>query len=819
MLGHYEILRLLGKGGMGEVWRARDTRLKREVALKVLPAEVAKDPSRLARFQQEAETVARLNHAHIVTLHSVEEDAGVRFLTMELVEGESLDQIIDRGGLPLDSVFQIGTAVADALATAHEEHVVHRDLKPANIMVSKAGVVKVLDFGLAKLTVENSALQSIDEIDETRRRELTRQGTVMGTVPYMSPEQARGLPVDHRSDIFSLGIVLYELATGQRPFRGATMSDLSSAILRDTPPPVTELRPELPHHLGRIIAHCLEKDPDQRTQSARDIRNELRSLRDEVRHGGSGETVTSPPSGPAAPAGTPRRALWMAIAAVAVIVTAATMFVSARSRVPAGPPALMQSAASAATVVPAAIDKRSIAVLPFVNMSSDKDQEYFSDGISEELLNLLAKIPELRVAARTSSFSFKGKNMPIPEIGKQLNVSHVLEGSVRRSGDKVRITAQLIHADDGYHLWSETWDRTLDDIFAVQDEIAADVVRQLQVTMLGSAPKVRKTDPEAYALYLQARALSRQGTPEAMDKADGLLNRALEIDPRYAPAWNGLAVNAINRPRLGVGTTAEGVARARAATAKALEADPENAPAHAGLGFIALLENDIADAATHLERALALDPSGLGALSTSATLLYLLGRINETLAIEEFLCRRDPVNPGFHTNLASSQIEKGRFDEAIASLRTALSLSPGRGGAHSLVARALLLKGDARAALTEVEKEPSELWRMITLPMIYHALGRRAESDEALGNLIARYEKDGAFNIAYVYAYRGERDRAFEWLDKAIAYQDPGLGDAPTQPFLASLHSDPRWLPFLRRIGKAPEQLAKIRFKVTLPPE
>jgi TolB-like protein/class 3 adenylate cyclase/Tfp pilus assembly protein PilF len=466
-----------------------------------------------------------------------------------------------------------------------------------------------------------------------------------------------------------------------------------------------------------------------------------------------------------------------------------------------------------------AIPEKSIAVLPFVNMSEDKSNEYFSDGISEELLNLLAKIPQLQVTARTSSFSFKGKEVAIPEIARTLHVAHVLEGSVRKAGNSVRITAQLIKADTDTHLWSQTYDRKLDDIFAIQDEIAADVVKQLKVTLLGAAPKALTTDPEAYALYLQAVQLGRQyTTAEAYQQSDALYRKVLAIDPRYAPAWEGLSSNFMGETSLGPLSTNEGYAQAREAAMKALAIDPEYAPAHARLGDIAAdRDNDLADAAQHLEHALALDPTDLSVLTTSASLLQSLGRSDEALALDEALVRRDPVNVNVLFNLGWAQRHAGRLDAAIASFRTVLSLSPGRGGVHYFLGVALLLKGDAQGALAEIEQETIESYKLMGLPLAYHALGRKADSDAALAALIAKYEKDASYNIAYIYAYRGEADQAFAWLDKAVDYGDNGLSGIVTEKLFDKIHSDPRWLPFLRKLGKSPEQLAKIEFKVTLP--
>jgi TolB-like protein/Flp pilus assembly protein TadD/class 3 adenylate cyclase len=465
-----------------------------------------------------------------------------------------------------------------------------------------------------------------------------------------------------------------------------------------------------------------------------------------------------------------------------------------------------------------AIPEKSIAVMPFVNMSEDKSNDYFSDGISEELLNLLAKVPQLKVTARMSSFSFKGKELDIPEIARRLGVAHVLEGSVRKAGDQVRITAQLIHAADGFHMWSETYDRKLDDIFKIQDEVADKVVKELKVTLLEPQPKSRTTDPKAYALYLQAKQLGRQFTAEAFEKSDALYRQVLEIDSRYAPAWQRLAVNFISKADAGTVSGNEGYVRGREAVEKALAIDPDYAPAHALLGVIAEDQNDLAGAAKHFERALTLDPTDLDVLQNAAIFLSDIGRVDEALALQQAIVRRDPVNTIALNNLGYYQRLSGRYDEAIASARMALSLSPSMGSAHSLVADALLLKGDAAGALAEIEKEPNESVRMITLPMVYHALGRKADSDNALAALIAKYEKEDSSNIACVYAFRGEADQAFAWLDKALEHHE-GLSQIVTGNLFDKIHSDPRWLQFLRKIGKAPDQLAKIKFKVTLPPQ
>ncbi|HKI84569.1 MAG TPA: protein kinase [Candidatus Krumholzibacteria bacterium] len=801
-LAHYTITGQLGRGGMGEVYRARDTRLDRDVALKILPAEFADDPSRLERFEREAKTVAGLNHPHIVHMYSVEEDRGIRFLTMELVEGRSLDEGLPTDGLPLSQVFEIGIAIADALASAHAKGIVHRDLKPANVMVTEDGRVKVLDFGLAKVIQDTSG----SDIDATEIVGLTQLGAVMGTVPHMSPEQLRGQAVDSRSDIFSLGILLYELAAGRRPFVGVSNADVTSAILRETPQLLTELKPELPGPLSRIVMRCLEKEQDNRYQSALDIRNDLRELRREVDSGVSRSSSWMSETKPVTRGA--RGRWWMAVSAVALVFVAAIVFLQGRGK---------QTPATEPVPTPPAPPEQSIAVLPFADLSPQQDKEYFSDGIAEELLNLLARVHGLKVTARTSSFSFKGKEVEVPEIGRQLGVSHVLEGSVRMAGDRVRITAQLIQTADGFQVWSQNWDRTLDDIFAIQDEIAGEVVKELKVTLLGDAPKVRATDPKAYALYLQAVQLAGMRSADGFAQSDSLYRAALAIDPDYAPAWVNLAGNLVNEVFLGLSSADEGFPRAQQAANKALAIDQESADAHGALGSIAVGEGKLADAAMHFKRALELDPASPSVLGNSSALLKSLGRLDDAIALDEEAVRLDPINTAWLFNLAAAKHWAGHEDEAIALFRTVLSLSPGFGGAHLLLGEALLAKGDAEAALAEFNQEQYELYRLIGLPLAYHDLGRDAEFKSALDEVVTKLGPVSPYDAGSVFAYCGDADSAFEWLGKSVAANDGGSLLILVDSLYKSVHSDPRWLPLLRKLGKAPDQVDKIEFKVTLP--
>ncbi len=467
---------------------------------------------------------------------------------------------------------------------------------------------------------------------------------------------------------------------------------------------------------------------------------------------------------------------------------------------------------------PATAVDRSVAVLPFVDMSASRDQEYFADGISEEVLNLLAKVPQLRVIARTSSFSFKGKEADIAEIARKLGVAHVLEGSVRTSGDKVRITAQLIRASDSSHLWSETYDRELTDVFAVQDEIAAAVVAQLKVSLLGAAPKTRATDPRAYGYFLQARELARQYNVAAFEKAARLYQQALAIDPSYAPANVGLAVVYFGQADLAVLTPQQTLAQSREVLDRAVQADPEYAPAYAYMAQNeTFIERDFPAAARHLERAFELDPGNIDIVGVASAIVRRLGRLELAIALGEYQVSRDPVNVDGYDALGLAYNYSERLDDSIQAYRTLLSLAPDSGWEHTAYGNVLMRKGETEAALEQYRQEPVEVYRLTGLATANFTLGRKAESEAALGELVTKYADTKPTVIASVYAVRGDRDQAFAMLDRAERHQDIDLGAIAKMPSFRDLQADPRWLPLLRRLGIAPEQLDAIKLDVTVP--
>ena len=756
-LGTYEIIAPLGAGGMGEVYRARDTRLGREVALKLLPAGIARDPGRLARFEREARIVAGLNHPNIVVLHSIEDDGQVRFLTMELVEGRDLTSLVAAGGLPLAQVLDVAIELSDALVAAHEKGVVHRDLKPANVMLTRDGRVKVLDFGLAKLGLAEPGAELAEAA--TVVAPLSSDGQVLGTIPYMAPEQIRGEAVDTRTDLFALGIVLYELASGKRPFAGETPVDVGHAILREQPRPLASIRPGLPPDLDRIVGRCLEKNPRERFQTALDVANDLRGVRKELERGASSLSAR-PASGPAA----------------------------------------------------------SIAVLPFVNHSHDEGDEYFSEGLADELLNVLAKIRGLRVVARSSAFTFKGKNATVAEVGRVLNVATVLEGSVRKAGNRMRISVQLVKAPDGYHLWSESYDRTLEDIFAVQDDIAQSVVKELRSALLGkaadatleqgandavaAAAKGRATDPEAHRLLLQARYFAEHNTREDTAKSIAYLKGALVKDQGFAIAWAELGAMYTREADRSWAPVVEGYGQAREAAMRALALEPELAEGHVTLGNIQMTYDwDWRGAEASCRRALALAPGSVLVLRGAATVIGWLGHLDEAIELCQRALAQDPLSAVAYNRLANNLHRSGRLSEADTAYRKALELAPHRSGTPERLALNLLAQGRGEEALAEVQQEPEGWVRLYALAIIHHAAGRHSESEAALQELIRKHEADSAYQVAEVYAARKEADLAFTWLERAYVQRDPGLSEVRIDPLYCSLHADPRWSAFLHKMG------------------
>jgi len=806
-LAHYRITAVIGAGGMGQVYRATDTKLGREVALKVLPAEMASNQERLARFRREAQALAALDHPGIVTVYSVEEADGVHFLTMQLVEGQPLDRIIPGSGLPRERLLAIAISLAEALAVAHEKGVVHRDLKPANVMALDDGRVKVLDFGLAKIAVQQEAAESALPTEAR-----TRDGVVMGTVPYMSPEQVSGRPVDHRTDIFSLGILLHEMATGRRPFAGDSHAELASAILREVPPPVTDRRVDLPSALAEVIDRCLEKDPERRPQSAREIVDALRQISGAPSQGARAER--SPDSGGAraeeglgvAERGPGRRWLWIGVGVAAIVVAVGIGYVATRrgSSTESAREAAGARSAAPVSVPVATVPDRSIAVLPFADMSEKKDQEYFADGLAEELMGMLSRVPSLKVAARTSSFYFKGRQATTAEIAKTLGVGHLLEGSVRKSGDRLRVSAQLVRAADGFQLWSETFDRRLDDVFQVQDEIANAVVKALEVTLLeGDMPKAAAThSQEAYSLFLQARQLHYRGTHADNLTGISYLERAIKLDPNFAPAWFGLG-DALVYDYVQFGSETHAAVRRRAGEAAetALRLDPNLADAHLLMGrVLGELDWNWPAADAELRRAVELDPNNMLALWMSSVYALVGDRLDEALRFANRVQAVDAISWGSYWAMGDVQWRMGDVADAEASYRKAAELNPTSGAMHAWLGITLLRQGRPEEALTEMQRETDEGWKLYGLALTLDALERRAEADRAMTALESTMADTRAWSIASLYACRGELDKAFSWLDRAYRLRDGQLPLIQADPCVGFLEPDPRYAELRKKV-------------------
>jgi len=789
-LAHYRITASLGAGGMGEVYRATDTRLGREVALKVLPAGMAASPDRLERFRREATMLAALDHPGIVTVHSVDEADGLHFLTMQLVEGESLDHLIPEGGLGVDRIVEIGAAVAEALAAAHAKDVVHRDLKPANVMVTTDGRVKVLDFGLAK-----SAAPSSDEaLDSEMATDLhTRGGMVMGTMPYMSPEQVVGRAVDHRTDVFSLGVMLYEMATGRRPFEGASPAELSSAILRDPPPALTTRTADLPEGLTRIIARCLEKDPADRFQTMRDVETALRDVGPDH----SRRQASRPRD---------RRRRWgVVMTAGAVALVAALAFLLARS-------GILDSGAEPARTA-ATPEIRSIAVLPLDNYSGDPGQDYFAEGMTDALTADLARISRIRVISRGSAMQFGGDNRPsTPEIAKALDVDAIVEGSVSRSGDRVRITAQLIDARADRHLWADSFERSSEDVLALQSDMAAAIAREINVqltpaerTQLESASRV---DPEAYDAYLKGRYFFNRPSDENLRKAIERFEDAIAIDPEFVPALSGLSDAYLwSGYNEGFLTASEARPKAKAAAEKAIRLDENSAEAHTSLANFKLwYEYDWAGSDAEFRRAIALNPSYAYARDQRAIGLAFQGRFEESIAESRRAMELDPLNPQIPLDATIALVWHGNLQAAMDLARQAENLDPtyffpqwSYGWLHVQVGRT----EEAIPFFQNAKTMESPAFVSAWLAYAYGASGDR-EGAEAEAEELKELSLDGVvtpFNQALVALGLGDHARAVSLLEQARAMDSQWLGWLRNDRIYDPLRADPRFAALMMKLG------------------
>ncbi len=649
-LGHYHILEKLGEGGMGIVYGVEDTKLHRRVALKILPRETASSPERLARFEREVRSVAALDHPNIVTIYSVEDVGGVNFFTMEWVRGQSLSRVIPMGGMSQEEILAIAIPMASAVAAAHRRGITHRDLKPDNVMIGEGGRLKILDFGLAKL---DDSAASREGMTVAASGSVTQEGKILGTVSYMSPEQAEGKPVDARSDVFSLGIVLYEMATGKRPFAGDNPISTLSAILRDTPPSVDVVKRGLAPEFARIVQRCLEKDPNRRFSQAQDLFVELQSLQQKAASGTLDRRSK----------GRPRPAMLAAAALGVAALAALAPFAISRMR---------DRGDSVGNVSGRPVREASLAILPFTNASHDPANEPITNGIHDDLLTQVSKIAAIKVISRTSVMEYKDTSRNLKKIAEELDVAHVLEGSVQRSGDRVRINVQLIDADTDRHLWAETYDRELTarNIFEIQGEIARTVAGQLQATLMPHASArfaaVPTENLDAYELYRRGITLNDEHSDaQSLLKAAELFEQALKLDPKFAVAAAELGNQHAFIYWMYFDHTEERMDRAKAAIDRAFELSPGLIEAHVALGYYYYWRYlDYDRALQEFGKALEQEPNNMEAIRGTGSVLRRKGRFPEALNMYRRALELDPRSVNNVATLAETLGLMRQFEEA-----------------------------------------------------------------------------------------------------------------------------------------------------------
>jgi len=756
-LGSFEVGTLLAAGGMAEVYRARDTRLGRDVALKVLPDAFAADAGRLARFEREARAVAALNHPNIVTLYSLEEEDGLRFLTMELVSGRTLDRLIPPGGLALETLVVYALPLADALAAAHRRGIVHRDVKPGNVMLADDGRLKLLDFGIATIAASGDAVAPLDA-----KGHLTREGLVVGTYRYMSPEQLRGHPLDCRSDVFALGVVLYELATGRAPFGGATLAEIGSAVLREQPAAVYVFRPDLPRGLSDLIMRCLQKDPRRRFADAGEIARELPGL------ARAAESAPAPATGPAS------------------------------------------------VVLPPidVLEPPSVAVLPFVNLSTSAENEVFADGITDDVIAHLAKIRSLKVISRTSVMSLKKREQSLREVGSILGVGAILEGSVRRDGNRVRIVAQLVEAETDQHLWAETYDRDLTDIFAIQTEVALQIAAALRAELSpGERSRIRRApthDLDAYQLYLQGRSSFKRYTEEGFRLGIRNFERAAAEDPGFALAYVGLACVYAECPNEGFLSLRPEVAleRAKEAVARALALDDGLGDAH---GILALLrfvcDFDWAGAEEEFKLAIELSPGSADVYDHYGWMCAALERYDDAIVLSKRARELDPL--AHRSDLGTALLRAGRYQEALDLAARIVEFEPTFPRGHSVAAWALLKLGRHAEGVAALERSvalaPESTMFLGQLGQAYGLTGNEGWARAILQRLHERVRQGyvSPYHFAYVHAGLGEQDQAIDWLERAFEQRAGAVYGIKGSFLFASLKSHPRFVALLKRMNLA----------------
>lgn len=810
-IGRYQILARIGRGGMGEVFLAQDTSLGRRVAVKLLRSDFTRNEERLRRFRQEAQAASALNHPNILTIHEIGQEDSLHFMATEYVEGETLREHISRARLPLGQLLDIAVQVAGALAAAHNTGIIHRDIKPENIMVRTDGYVKVLDFGLAKLTdpkTSHSDAPTLVKVD-------TEPGVVMGTFSYMSPEQARGLTVDARTDIWSLGVMIYEMATGRQPFKGQTASDVMSLILQKEPTPLAHSWPEVPGELERIVRKALHKDKEERYQTIKDLLIDLKNLRKELELEAEMERSAAPRSGGSTSSGQFAAATAHSKSSAEYIVTeikqhkrGTTIFILAILIIAIAILASFHFLNSNKSI-------NSLAVVPFLNATADPNTEYLSDGISESLINNLSRLPHMKIMSRSSAVRYKGKETDVQTIGRELGVDAVLMGRVTQRGDDLSISIELVDARDNRHIWGEQYNRKLSDILVVQEAISREVTEKLRVQLTGEEQKrLNKAptgNPEAYQLYLKGRYYLSKRTDEGLKKAMEYFNQAIEKDPSYALAYSGLADSNMYIMRLGFLrdlSPREAYLRANSTATKALEIDDNLAEAHTSLAVVKMeYEWDWAGSEREFKRALELNPNDAEAHHQYSHYLTAIGRTHESFVESLRALELDPLSLPLNAHLAWHHVNARQYDQAIEQCRKTIEMDPNFPQAHDFLAGAYEQKGMHQETIAEFQKAISlsgnSLHIRAELGHAYAVAGRQQEALKIMDELkrLSKESYISPYDVAMIYVGLGQNDQAFEWLQKAYEERSDWMRYLKVDPRSDPLRSDSRFTELVRRVG------------------
>src|SRR6266516_2906606 len=818
-LGPYQIISQLGVGGMGEVYLAQDGRLGRKVAVKLLPSYFTRDRDRVGRFRQEARAASALNHPNIITIHEIGELNDQQFIVTEFIDGETLRERINRGPLPLNETLDIATQVTSALDAAHKAGIIHRDVKPENIMVRRSGLVKVLDFGLAKLT--EKPLTETNDSDVPTLIQTDPQ-VVMGTVNYMSPEQARGLAMDARSDIFSLGVVLYEMITGRKPFQGQTVADTLIAVLQEEPLPLVQQRPEVPAELERIVRRALQKEREKRYQTAEEVLHDLKSFDAEIEFAAKLERPATPNASGSIDSAARQTAAGMSGESLPRPISSAEYIITEIKHNKRGTAIFLL----ATLIISIAIFRyfhfidrhkaiSSLAVLPFVNVTDDPNTEYLSDGITESLINNLSRVSHMRIMSRSSVFRDKGKEPDVQMIGRELGVEAVLTGRVTQHNDELSISIELVDARDNSHIWGEQYNRKLSDILAVQQAISREVSEKLRVQLTGEEQK-RFSQPatensEAYQLYLKGRYCLNKRTDEGLRKSIGYFDQTIEKDPSYALAYSGLADSNIYLLRLGVfhGLYPKEVyLRAKSAAMKALELDDSLAEAHTSLALVKMeYEWDWPGSEKQFERALELNPNEAEVHHQYSHYLIAMGRIHESLVESLRALELDPLSLPLNAHLGWHYLYARQYDQAIEQCRKTIELDPNFPQGHDFLGAAYEQKAMYAEAISEFQKaitlSGNSLHIKAELGHLYAVAGKDEEAMKIMDELkgLSKETYVSPYDVAMIYVGLAQRDQGFDWFQRAYEERSDWLRYLKVDPRLDPVRSDPRFADLVRRVG------------------